>query len=1384
MLSPPVNRAGSFSSRPSSSAAAAPPSAGDGSSKVPRSFSLLKRNIWGLLQQRKLVLDKGVLKVCLSDGTQRRAIPLADLRAVERAPVGLVSAAEEPRSANLTFGEGNARLLVFPDAEEREALLRELEGVKPRLVARTLDGVLSSLADCSREEEAVLTAMRARLRACLPEGCEGRAAGFGGGGSSGSSGGGSGKDGSEEEMVSLLRHAQSKLWARHAWARHALERARAVGGGDAGTAAAAGPPQGQWFALEENQYGCWEARVVAFLGSTLTLLSAEGAGSEALCAPRRFSLAFLRCAALHKAAASVAQLRWSTDTDAFDGAHYFRPLTLAFEGVQERAAFLTALQAAASGGGALAVEARWAGALPTRPVARFEVLRLAPKRGPVAAVVDIDGGELLLLRGREVPGLEEALAGRAPPPQLPAHAAPEERLRLGARGAFALQRSAANARAVALLADAPVAAQPLSARKWELELEFVDVGERERFCAAVEAALAVAEAAGAPSSDGDGGGASGDGGGGDAPRSPEELLSEAWAAAGAVAACVAGAAPPSLAAALAAAGAGATELRIASGTYNVAGAPPPEDLTLLEPWLPSPARAPPAARAHLYVFSLQELGPSANRELWGAALEAYLEGRSAAPAAAGGGGDAPADPAPPAASDAAYLLVGAPHMWEMGLWVFVQRDLAGEVVNVTTGELPSGVGVARALTGVRLGNKGGVGLALRLRDAHFCFVGVHMQANPAKVVKREADYRAIVAKLRLGSSPLSLAGADWVHAHEHVVLLGDVNYRTDLPFDSVVALYKARAFADILLADQLPREQARRRVLVGFSEAPISFAPTYRWERDREEFSWKKGQAPSYTDRALNRSLPGVAARLWQTGYGAGTHVYGSDHRPVSATYSVLLPRAFALPLPPRLWAAPRTPTFLSALDAPRLVTPQLALLRGARLCGVQALAAPAAVLAVLHAPWLAGGSVPLGVAHARGLSEDQRAALRGLKKLLAEEVKKAKAAAKAHAKAAAAAAKAEKSAPHATVQGGAPAPQPPASSTAPAAGVFSEEELAELEDMEEEAGEGEGGGGVEAALARASQGAHGFSLPPAPGGGGGGGGGGAPAAGALAGKLAPLATLASALLQRHEALLSLCVEYAWEGEGGAGGVGAATLLARLTPMAWAPPLLAAAHLHVLFFAAPGADGSHLAIGGAQSVAKAAAAVAAVGAERRPCGVAALPLAPFVAAAAAREAARAGAALEGPPLCFKADVEAEGQPLGRFVGSGGVISALAEGTPAGWGDLQVESASEAAPPAPAVVTVAAAAPQPPPPAAVAAPPPPPAAVAAPPPPPTPAAVAAPPPPPPSAMAAPPPPTPAAVLAPPPPPPAAVSAPPPPPPVPLSQMVLGGLTLPRAKVAKP
>lgn len=487
------------------------------------------------------------------------------------------------------------------------------------------------------------------------------------------------------------------------------------------------------------------------------------------------------------------------------------------------------------------------------------------------------------------------------------------------------------------------------------------------------------------------------------------------------------------------------DVKIWVGTYNISQAHPPSDPLEMDKWVPAPTRDPAGPR-DLYVFGLQELGSQTNRDAWGAALAKHLQPPprdgplTAAGIAGAGDGDGkkkdgekekssggffkllPGEKAKPAVDAAAelaaslgttasklsaaeteraYVLVDAAHMWEMGIWVFVRVPHAADVTSVVHADLPTGLSIAKSVTGVQLGNKGGVGVGFRWRETSLAFVMCHLPARPdaARLRKREADYRALVRKLKLETSFLTgQAGLDWVHGHDHVFFFGDANYRVELPFERAVELVNGKQFGAIMAHDQMVKEMGKGRAFVGFYEGRVEFAPTYRWLRDKPEFSWKRGQTPSFTDRVLHRSLPGVAGHVSLHEYASGTSLFGSDHRPVAASYSVGVRRYYSSPAPPLAYCPYPVPTFFAQVDAAVMPVPVL-LLQGLKLSGVSALTAPAGVYLKIWAPWSDGAPIICSTMSAQGLTAASREALRALKGELAEEAKKAAKAEKERAK-------------------------------------------------------------------------------------------------------------------------------------------------------------------------------------------------------------------------------------------------------------------------------------------------------------------------------------------------------------------------------------------------
>lgn len=62
----------------------------------------------------------------------------------------------------------------------------------------------------------------------------------------------------------------------------------------------------------------------------------------------------------------------------------------------------------------------------------------------------------------------------------------------------------------------------------------------------------------------------------------------------------------------------------------------------------------------------------------------------------------------------------------------------------------------------------------------------------------------------------------------HIFWIGDLNYR--LADNPPRELFDTNNYADLLKCDQLYQEMQKRRVFVNYTEGPIDFRPTYKYD--------------------------------------------------------------------------------------------------------------------------------------------------------------------------------------------------------------------------------------------------------------------------------------------------------------------------------------------------------------------------------------------------------------------------------------------------------------------------------------------------------------------------------------------------------------------------
>lgn len=182
-----------------------------------------------------------------------------------------------------------------------------------------------------------------------------------------------------------------------------------------------------------------------------------------------------------------------------------------------------------------------------------------------------------------------------------------------------------------------------------------------------------------------------------------------------------------------------------------------------------------------------------------------------------------------------------------------------------------------------------------LDDSSLCFVNCHLAAGQTQTAHRNNDIAAILEAETLPSeNSLSTrtnqfaSGGDgsMIMDHEVCFLNGDLNYRIDaIPRNVIIDAVRQNNLTKLLERDQL---LASRRKNPGFRlrsfiEAPITFAPTYKYDVGTDQYdSSEKKRSPAWCDRVLYRGV----GRVKQLEY-RRHEVRASDHRPVSATFKV-----------------------------------------------------------------------------------------------------------------------------------------------------------------------------------------------------------------------------------------------------------------------------------------------------------------------------------------------------------------------------------------------------------------------------------------------------------------------------------------------------------------
>ncbi|KAI0249898.1 hypothetical protein BJV78DRAFT_1362618 [Lactifluus subvellereus] len=197
-----------------------------------------------------------------------------------------------------------------------------------------------------------------------------------------------------------------------------------------------------------------------------------------------------------------------------------------------------------------------------------------------------------------------------------------------------------------------------------------------------------------------------------------------------------------------------------------------------------------------------------------------------------------------------YEMLVKERMMGIYLAVFVHRD-AKHLVRGT-----SKSAVTTGLIGGRVGNKGAVGISLKIANTTMLFVNAHLAAHEGKVPHRLANLTKIKSLRQnelavddfLDADDPRMVAEDITDRFDFTFLFGDLNFRLDLsrlhadwlisrrgmavfyPQFYVYTQQLALEYAQALAFDQLYNIMRNGQAFVGFREAPIDFPPTFKYD--------------------------------------------------------------------------------------------------------------------------------------------------------------------------------------------------------------------------------------------------------------------------------------------------------------------------------------------------------------------------------------------------------------------------------------------------------------------------------------------------------------------------------------------------------------------------
>uniref|UniRef100_A0A3Q1C6N8 Phosphatidylinositol 4,5-bisphosphate 5-phosphatase A n=1 Tax=Amphiprion ocellaris TaxID=80972 RepID=A0A3Q1C6N8_AMPOC len=319
-------------------------------------------------------------------------------------------------------------------------------------------------------------------------------------------------------------------------------------------------------------------------------------------------------------------------------------------------------------------------------------------------------------------------------------------------------------------------------------------------------------------------------------------------------------------------------------TWNVGSAVPPDDITSL--FGPNVSDG----NIDMFIIGLQEVNSMINKRLKDALFsdqwsELFMD----------------------TLSPFGYVLVASQRMQGVLLLVFSKFCHLPFLRGVQTESTRTGLGGY-------WGNKGGVSARMTVFGHPVCFLNCHLPAHMRNLEQRMEDFESILQQQQFEGGT-----ATGVLDHDVVFWFGDLNFRIeDYDIHVVKCAIDSNKLPLLWERDQLNMAKNTESILEGFMEGPLNFPPTYKFDVGTHTYDTSaKKRKPAWTDRilwrlrrtgspvpthnaALQRGLTswlGGATKVTQHVYRSHMGFTISDHKPVSALFSLHFPFKVEMPL-------------------------------------------------------------------------------------------------------------------------------------------------------------------------------------------------------------------------------------------------------------------------------------------------------------------------------------------------------------------------------------------------------------------------------------------------------------------------------------------------------